>query len=94
MRRRRETSLSRRAKRVLDDNDAAPLLGSPVLAGVKVNRWGTMRSIEAKHVGPAVSGGFVVGVGDAVGGKAGARERERLGRLASVTPMFGIPSIG
>jgi hypothetical protein len=69
--------------------DASQVLGSSVLAGVKVNPWGAMRRAEARQVGPAVSGPFVVALGDAIGGKAGARERQRLGQLASVTPEFG-----
>jgi hypothetical protein len=73
--------------------DASQLLGSPQLAGVRVNPWGAMRRAEARTVahsgGVAVSGRLVVAVGDRMGGKAGAEARGRAEQLASVTPKFG-----
>jgi hypothetical protein len=73
--------------------DASKMLGSPQLAGVRVNPWGAMRRIEASTVsggsGVFVSGGSVVAAGDKIAGKKGAEQRERWAQLAAATPQFG-----
>jgi hypothetical protein len=73
--------------------DASHLLGSPQLAGVRVNPWGAFRRAEASTTafsgGIPVSGKLGVAIGDALGGDAAAQERKRAAELAASTPGFG-----
>jgi hypothetical protein len=65
--------------------DASQVLGSPQLAGVKVNPRGAARSRVAGSAGFGV-GGILGGV---IGATAGTRAERRQAQIASETPKFG-----
>jgi hypothetical protein len=65
--------------------DASQILGSPQLAGVKVNSRGAARSKVAGSAGIGV-GGIL---GGAISATAGTRAERRQAQVASETPNFG-----